>query len=124
MAEDDRTHGREHPITVEPTGAVVTVRVDDRVIAQSSSALTLREAHYRPVQYVPLADVDPLALRRSESTTYCPHKGVAAYYGLVLDEDEELTDAVWTYERPHPGVADIADHVAFYPGRVQITVED
>ncbi|MBR8741758.1 DUF427 domain-containing protein [Nocardiopsis sp. MG754419] len=123
MALHGRNPGEDHPITVEPTGAPVTVRVGDRVVARTTTALTLREARYRPVQYVPLADVDPVLLRRSSSTTYCPFKGTAAYYDLDLPEGEDLADAVWTYERPYPGVAAIADHVAFYPGRVRIEVE-
>lgn len=117
-----RNPGEDHPITVEPTGTPVTVRVDGRVIARTTSALTLSEARYRPVQYVPISDVDPKVLRRTETTTYCPYKGTAAYYGLDLGE-EDLTDAVWTYERPYSAVVDIADHVAFYPGRVEIEVE-
>ncbi|WP_067599896.1 DUF427 domain-containing protein [Nocardiopsis listeri] len=117
-----RNPGEDHPITVEPTGAPVTVRVDGKVIARTTSALTLSEAKYRPVQYVPISDVDPTVLRRAQATTYCPYKGTAAYYGLDLG-GEELADAVWTYERPYEGVAAIADHVAFYPGRVEIEVE-
>lgn len=117
-----RSPGEDHPITVEPTGAPVTVRVDGRVIARTTSALTLSEASYRPVQYVPVSDVDPEVLRRTETTTYCPYKGTAAYYDLDLGE-EELADTVWTYQRPYEGVAGIVDHVAFYPGRVEIEVE-
>ena len=37
----------------------VTVTLGGRVIADSTEAITLREASYPPVQYIPLADVDP-----------------------------------------------------------------
>ncbi|PWV49262.1 DUF427 domain-containing protein [Nocardiopsis sp. L17-MgMaSL7] len=121
MAQNGRVPGEDHPITVEPTTEAVRVSVGDRLIARSTTALTLREAGYPPVRYVPLADVDPGVLRRSATTTYCPHKGTAAYYDLVLG-DEELTDAVWAYEQPYDAVSDIADHVAFYPGPVKVTV--
>jgi uncharacterized protein (DUF427 family) len=28
---------------------------------------------------------------------------------------------VWTYREPHPAVAEIAGHVAFYPNKVEIS---
>ncbi|MTD53906.1 DUF427 domain-containing protein [Amycolatopsis pithecellobii] len=111
-----------HPITVEPTEGRVVVRAGGKVIAESTSALTLREANYPPVQYIPLSDVDPSVLRSSDTTTYCPYKGDAGYYSVVVAE-QELTDAVWTYEQPYDAVANIASHVAFYPDKVEITVE-
>lgn len=113
--------GPDHPITVEPTPGRVEVRVGDRVIAESASALTLREADYPPVQYLPLADADPDVLRHTETTSYCPYKGEASYWGIAT-EDGELTDAVWGYEHPHAAMAMLAGHIAFYPDRVQLTV--
>ena len=46
-----------HPITVEPTGKHVTVRVNGEIVADTDDALTLQESTYPAVQYVPLADV-------------------------------------------------------------------
>ena len=40
---------------------------------------------------------------------------------LVVDGDR-ADNAVWTYEAPYDAVAQIADHVAFYPDQVAITV--
>lgn len=115
--------GPDHPITVEPTGRRVQVRAGDQVIADSANGLTLQESSYPSVQYVPIADVDEALLRRTDTTTYCPFKGDASYYSVVTP-DGEITDAIWTYERPYPAVAEIAGHVAFYPDRVQIIVTD
>ena len=42
----------DHPITIEPTRAVV-VSVAGRVVADTREALTLQEGSYRPVQYIP-----------------------------------------------------------------------
>jgi uncharacterized protein (DUF427 family) len=53
----------EHPITIEPTDTRVVVRSDRRVIATSTQALTLKEADYPPVQYIPITDVDMTLLR-------------------------------------------------------------
>ncbi len=42
--------GPDHPITIEPNGGRVVVRVGGKVIADSKDALTLREAKYPAVQ--------------------------------------------------------------------------
>jgi uncharacterized protein (DUF427 family) len=123
MTSEVKIPGVDHAITVAPTGARVTVRAGERVIADTTEALTLREANYPPVQYVPLRDVDPSAIRPTETSSSCPYKGTASYYSVEA-ADGELTDVIWTYERPHDAVAQIAGHVAFYPDRVQISVGD
>ena len=70
------------------------------MIADTRNALTLREASYPPVQYIPRRDVDMAALVRSEHTTYCPYKGDASYYSISAGGDSSK-NAVWTYERLH-----------------------
>lgn len=104
-------------------------RTVDRLIATirdltrgSLCALVLQEANYPAVHYVPLSDVDPEVLRPSRTSTYCPYKGDASYYSIATPESGEITDAIWTYEKPYDAVADIASHVAFYPDRVEIVV--
>ncbi|MBV9091174.1 MAG: DUF427 domain-containing protein [Mycobacteriaceae bacterium] len=111
-----------HPITVTPTGRHVTVRVNGEVVADTDAALTLREATLPAVQYIPLADVDKGMLRRTDTATYCPFKGDASYYSVVTSNGDTVADAIWTYQRPYPAVADIAGHVAFYPDRAEISV--
>lgn len=110
-----------HPITVEPTGRRVTVRVNGEVIAQTAAALTLQESTYPAVQYVPLADVTSSALRRSETTTYCPYKGEAHYFDVTA-AGETVADAIWSYDRPYPAVGDIAGHVAFYADKADVVI--
>lgn len=112
--------GLAHPITIEPTSERVTVRAGGKVIADTKAALVMREAHLRPVFYIPIGDVDPAAIAPSDSHTYCPYKGTASYYD-VLTDDVRISDAVWTYPEPYEAVAQIAGHVAFYPDRVEIT---
>jgi uncharacterized protein (DUF427 family) len=87
------------------------------VVASSDRALTLQEASYPAVQYLPLEDVDADVLRPSEQTSYCPFKGDASYYDLAVG-DQVAEGAVWTYRQPHDAVAPIRDHVAFYADRV------
>jgi uncharacterized protein (DUF427 family) len=109
--------GVDHPITIDPAPARVTVRLAGRTVADTSSALTMREATYPAVQYIPLADVDPAVLVASDHGSYCPYKGDASYFSLRVG-DEVVENAVWTYRSPYDAVAAIAGHVAFYPDRV------
>ena len=106
-----------HPITIDATPERVVVTVAGRVVADSRKALTLREAAYPPVQYIPQEDVDMSLLQRTEHATYCPYKGDCSYFSIT-SADERGTNAVWTYEAPFEAVAAIKDHLAFYPDRV------
>jgi uncharacterized protein (DUF427 family) len=109
--------GPDHPITIEHNLKRVVVSVAGRIIADTRDALTLREAHYPAVHYIPRKDVDMDLLMRSQRTTYCPYKGDASYFNIPLGSERSI-DAVWTYETPYAAVADIKDHLAFYPDRV------
>jgi uncharacterized protein (DUF427 family) len=111
-----------HPITIHPTGARVTVRVGGAVVAETDSALSLAEASYPVVQYIPLSDVDQSLLERTTTQSYCPYKGDASYFTVTTPGGSEA-DVIWTYEHPYPSVAEIAGHVAFYPDRAEITVD-
>jgi uncharacterized protein (DUF427 family) len=117
-----RQPGPDHPITIEPYAARVVVSVAGRVVADTRHALTLREADYRPVQYIPMADVDQTLLAPSAHTSYCPFKGEAGYYSVPLG-GEPAVNAVWFYEHPYEAVGAIEGHVAFYPDRVESIVE-
>ena len=108
--------GPDHPISIDANPSRVVVTVDGKVIADTRDALTLREASYPAVQYIPRRDVDMAALTRSEHTTYCPYKGDASYYSIPAGGDRSL-NAVWTYETPLEAMAQIKDYVAFYPDR-------
>jgi uncharacterized protein (DUF427 family) len=112
-----------HPITVTPTGKHVTVLVNGVVVAESDNSLTLQEASYPAVQYIPMKDVAKNLLKPSSTTTYCPFKGDASYYSVATSASgDAVEDVIWTYEQPYPAVADIAGHVAFYPDKAEITV--
>jgi uncharacterized protein (DUF427 family) len=114
--------GADHPITVKPNPARVVVTVAGRVIADTKEALILREASYPAVQYVPRKDVDMTLLQRTDHATYCPYKGECAYYSIPSG-GTRAANSVWTYESPYAAVAEIKDHLAFYPDRVDAIEE-
>jgi uncharacterized protein (DUF427 family) len=114
--------GPDHPITITPSTLRVVVSVGGRVVAETRDALTLHEADYPPVYYIPRNDVAMSLLERTDYATYCPYKGDCAYYSIPVG-DARSTNAVWTYEAPYAAVAAIKDYLAFYPDRVD-TIEE
>ena len=108
---------RNHPITIAPNPHRVRVIFNGRVVADTTRALTLREANLPPVQYVPREDADMSLLERTAEKTHCPYKNDAAYYTIQAG-GRVAENAVWTYEEPYPAVAAIKGHLAFYPDRV------
>jgi uncharacterized protein (DUF427 family) len=109
--------GPDHPISIEANPSRILVTIGGKIIADTSNALTLREASYPAVQYIPRQDVDMAALTRSEHTTFCPYKGEASYYSIPAGGDRSI-NAVWTYETPFEAMKQIKEYVAFYPDRV------
>jgi uncharacterized protein (DUF427 family) len=114
--------GPDHPISIERNPVRIVVSVAGRVIADTRKALTLREADYPPVQYIPREDVDLTQLERTDHATYCPYKGDCNYYSVPAGGKKSV-NAVWTYENPYPAVAQIKGHVAFYLDRVDEIAE-
>ena len=114
--------GPDHPITIERNLARIVVTLAGGVVADKREALTLREAAYPAVQYIPRKDVDMTLLEPTDHSTYCPYKGDCSYYSIPLG-GERSANAVWTYEDPFADVAEIKDHLAFYPSRVDAIEE-
>lgn len=80
------------------------------VIAESDKTEIVEGNHYFP----------PETIRReffSESATHttCPWKGIASYYNVVVN-GQENRDAAWYYPTPKPAASQISGYVAFWKG--------
>ena len=117
-----KTPGPDHPITIVRNGGRVRVLFAGRTVADTSRALTLKEAHYPPVHYVQRADAEMSLLTRTPHHTHCPYKGEASYFTITAG-GRSAENAVWSYEQPFPAVADIKEYLAFYPDRVDAIEE-
>jgi len=106
-------------IKIRPAAGTWVVRAGGAVLAESARALELAEGSYPPVIYFPREDVGMEFLERSENTSYCPHKGNAAYYGIHA-KSGLIADAVWSYEEPFKIAEDLTGYLAFYPDKVVI----
>ncbi len=112
-----------HHATLSPAEEVFVASLGGIEIARTSDAVILQEVSprktYLPVVYFPLADVDADCLTPSGHTSFCPIKGQASYYSLVVADDRR-ENAAWFYPDPLPMVAGIKDHVAFYGDKVEV----
>ena len=111
--------GPDHPISITPNPKRVRVTVADVVVADTTQSLTLKEASYPAVCYIPRTDADMKLLARSERSTHCPYKGDASYFSINAG-GKVLDNAIWSYETPFPAMAAIAGYLAFYPDKVTI----
>ena len=114
--------GPDHPITITRNGNRVRVTFAGLVIADTTRALTLREAGYPPVHYIPRADANMSLLKPTSHASHCPYKGDASYFTIEAD-GRMAENAVWSYEQPFPAMAEIAGYLAFYPNRVDAIEE-
>jgi uncharacterized protein (DUF427 family) len=80
------------------------------VIAESDDTVVVERNHYFPRESV-RADL----LTPSDTTSFCPWKGVASYYSLQVD-GKTNKDAVWYYPEPKDAAKEIRDRLAFWKG--------
>jgi uncharacterized protein (DUF427 family) len=109
--------GPDHPIIIASTKGRVTATVGGKRIADTREALTLKEAAYPAVQYIPRKDVDMTQLQRTAHQTFCPYKGECAYFSVPIG-GERSVNAAWSYEVPYAAVSAIREYLAFYPERI------
>jgi uncharacterized protein (DUF427 family) len=112
----------DHPITVAPNPHLVRVLVGGVIVAETTRAVTLKEAALPAVQYIPREDVAMDLLERSSRKTHCPYKGDASYWDVTAG-GLRARDAVWSYEKPFDAVKDIAGRLAFYSNKVDAIEE-
>jgi uncharacterized protein (DUF427 family) len=89
---------------------VVKALWNGKTIAESSRTEVVEGNHYFPID-----DVVKEFLEPSSRTSSCPWKGVAQYYNVVVD-GEQNPDAAWYYADPKPAAKNIAGRVAFWKG--------
>ncbi|MEN8838666.1 MAG: DUF427 domain-containing protein [Celeribacter marinus] len=95
------------------------VRAGGAVLGETTNALELNEGNMPPVIYFPRADLGMAFLEATDTRSSCPYKGEATYYSIHT-KSVVIADAGWSYEDPKDLVADIKDHIAFYPQKAAV----
>lgn len=80
------------------------------VIAESDNCEMVEGNHYFPQNAINQEYFKP-----SNTHTTCSWKGVASYYTIVVN-GEENKDAAWYYPTPKDKAANIKNYVAFWRG--------
>jgi uncharacterized protein (DUF427 family) len=111
------------PPSVEATARLVRVIFDGKIIADTTRALRVLETSHPPVYYIPRDDVRHEYLVAAKRHSSCEFKGRADYYSIAHD-GRLAVEAAWSYPQPAPGYERLADHFAFYPGRVDACFVD
>jgi uncharacterized protein (DUF427 family) len=82
----------------------------DAVLAESDETVVVEGNHYFPADAVKREH-----FRESETHTFCPWKGTASYYDVVVG-GEVNRDAAWYYPEPKDAAEEIRGRVAFWRG--------
>ncbi|MFN4157602.1 MAG: DUF427 domain-containing protein [Gemmobacter sp.] len=102
------------PPRLEPVPHRIVIRLGGAVVADTTRAWRVLETHHAPSYYLPPGDVTA-QMRPASGSSFCEWKGVARYFDVVSGT-VTAPRAAWSYDRPTPGFAGIAGHLAFYAG--------
>jgi uncharacterized protein (DUF427 family) len=111
------------PPALEPVGSRLRVVVAGVTIADTTHGLRVLETSQPPAYYLPPVDIDFTYVTASLQRTFCEWKGLASYWTIEVAGDRRV-DAAWSYPDPTPRFAALADHLAFYPQRVDACFVD
>ncbi|WP_099244378.1 DUF427 domain-containing protein [Mycobacterium sp. shizuoka-1] len=101
----------------------VRVELDGVLLADTASPVLVFETGLPTRYYIDRTDIAVEHLEASDTQTLCPYKGVTSQYWSVRTGDTVHADLAWTYQTPLPAVAPIANLVAFYNEKLDITVD-
>lgn len=101
----------------------VTVALDGVALADTRTPVLLFETGLPTRYYIDRTDIAFEYLEPTATQTLCPYKGVTSGYWSVRVGDTVHADLAWSYETPLAAVAPIANLVAFYNEKVDITVD-
>ncbi len=83
---------------------------NNQVIAESDETKNVEGNQYFPPDSINMEFFKP-----SDRHSTCPWKGLASYYTIIVDGNENQ-DAAWFYPNPKDAAMHIKDHVAFWRG--------
>lgn len=100
----------------------VEVRVEGVDLARSTRPRIAYEGASFPRFYLPPLDVRQDLLVPSQTTTACPYKGRARYYGVRLP-DGVRADLAWSYPIPTPEATRLAGYISFFQEHCEVLVD-
>jgi uncharacterized protein (DUF427 family) len=83
---------------------------NNQILAESDNTVVVEGNHYFPAEAIKRE-----YFQESNTHTTCPWKGLASYYSLNVD-GQQNKDAAWYYPEPKPAADQIRGYVAFWKG--------
>ena len=127
LEEDEHVVSHPHDpfsrIDILASDRTVQVSFAGQTLATSSRPMALFETGLPTRWYLPREDVRMDLLTSSDTHTTCAYKGQASYLSLGRAPDGEGRDVAWYYPDPLHDAEPVRDLIAFWPGRVEMTVD-
>ena len=111
-----------HRVDCRPTKRRLRVAVAGTTLVDTDQTVIVFETALEPRLYVDPASVRTDLLRRTETSSYCNYKGVAAYWAAVVG-DTLVEDVAWSYDDPPPESLPIKGYLSFDASRAEVIAE-
>lgn len=105
------------PPKLEPTKKHLKIVFGGETIAETNLAFRVLETSHPPVYYFPPEDVRIKFLTLNSNSSFCEWKGRAGYYAIEVG-GKRIQNAAWFYAHPTNNFAEIKNHIAFYPSKM------
>ncbi|MCW2994991.1 MAG: hypothetical protein JWQ18_2486 [Conexibacter sp.] len=109
--------GPQHKLLATPLGRRIRAELGGQVVIDTEGAFLLHETGLKLALYVPIDDVAPGTLERTDLSTHCPFKGDASYRTITVD-DGVAEDALWVYDDPLPAASWLKGYAGVYMDRL------
>lgn len=111
-----------HRVDCVRTDRRLRVGVRGTVLVDTTETVGVYETALEPRLYVPRERVRMDLLAASARSTYCPYKGTARYWSVVVD-DVVVDDVAWSYDDPLPECARIRGMLGFDEARASVVAD-
>jgi len=105
------------PPRLERCSQRLRIEFNGEIVASTTAGYRLLETSHPPTYYIPPQDVRMELLTANDRRTFCEFKGSANYWDLQVGE-RIAREAAWSYATPGSSYAELRNHLAFYPSRV------
>jgi len=111
------------PPKLELTNKHLKIIFNGETIAETKRAFRVLETSHPPVYYFPPEDARMEFMTETTSSSFCEWKGQAGYYTVMVG-GKRVEKAAWFYANPTKSFAEIKNHIAFYPSKMDACYVD
>jgi uncharacterized protein (DUF427 family) len=113
QAVNYRIEGPAHKLLMQEFPRRIRATFGGQTVFDTLHGMLLHETGLLPQLYVPQEDIRADLLRPTDHRTYCPFKGTASYWSVVVG-DQVADNAIWAYPEPNAEAAWLRGYAGFY----------